>query len=206
MPSGMDKFFWVLAVGGTTIFALKTITLLLTGHGAGDGADVGHGDLGHGGHGGPGHDGQTGHADSAQSAGHGSSWAFQFFTVQSLAVFAMGAGWMGLAAQEFFARSEAEALAAAVLFGVALAALLIKLLMKMRGLETSGTLNVRNAVGSTGVVYLTVPPEGAGQVEIVLQGRLVTWDAVSAAAPVPTGARVVVDSIDAAGRLVVLPL
>jgi hypothetical protein len=190
MPSSLDTFFWVLAIAGTTTFALKTLLLTFSGHADGDGADVGHGDAGH-------HD---------ASAHHGSNWAFQFFTIQSLAVFAMGAGWMGLAAEEHFARSDAEALAAATLFGVALAALMIKVMSKLRRLESSGTLDAKNAVGGTGTVYLTVPQDGAGQIEIVLQGRLVTWDAVSPAGAVPTGARVRVEAVDEAGRLVVSPV
>jgi hypothetical protein len=189
MLTKLETFYWILAAGGTATFALKTLTLLFTGHGDGDGADVGHGDASHG-----------------DAGGHGSSWAFQFFTVQSLAVFAMGAGWMGLAADEWFARTAAESLCAAALFGAALAALLVRLLMKLRGLESSGTLDPQSAVGSRGIVYLTVPATGAGQVELVMQGRLVTWDAVSAAGDAPTGASVFVEGVDAAGRLVVRPM
>jgi hypothetical protein len=185
----LERVLWVLAVGGTALFLLK-LTVLMTGGGHGDGDGDAHGIGG----------------DHADHDHQGSSWAFQFFTLQSLATFAMGAGWMGLAARGRFVDTDAEAVGLAALFGFALVALMVRLMSKLRGLESSGTLNVKNAVGQTGVVYLSLPLAGAGQVEVVVQGRLCTLDAVSRAAPVPTGARVRVQAVDAAGRLVVLPL
>ncbi len=48
----------------------------------------------------------------------------------------------------------------------------MRLLFSMRA---DGTLDYRNAVGLTGRVYVTIPARrsGAGQVEIMLQGRLI---------------------------------
>ena len=195
MPDGLERVFWVLAIGGTTIFVLKLV-VLMTGGGHGD-SDASHGGLNDADGGEPGHD-AGGH--------HGSNWAFQFLTMQALATFAMGAGWMGLAAPERLTVNEGQTVAAAALFGVGLVVLMTKLMSKLRTLESSGTLNMKNAVGQTGVVYLTLPSSGAGQIEVVVQGRLCTLDAVSRGAAVPTGAKVRVEAVDAAGRLVVVAI
>ncbi|HYC76929.1 MAG TPA: NfeD family protein [Planctomycetota bacterium] len=187
MNDWLGRTLWIAAVAGSALFLLKLVVLMAGGGHDGD-ADAG------GGHG----DADAGH--------HGSSWAFQFLTVQSLATFAMGAGWAGLAVRDRFAEDDLQTIVLAALFGVALVALMIKLMASLRKLEASGTLDVRNAVGQTGVVYLTLPRTGAGQVEVVVQGRLCTLDAVSPEAPVPTGARVKVEAVDDVGRLVVVPL
>ena len=46
----------------------------------------------------------------------------------------------------------------------------------MRGLyslRADGTIDIRNAVGSIGSVYLPIPPhrEGTGQIQVMVQGR-----------------------------------
>lgn len=72
----------------------------------------------------------------------------------------------------------------AALFGVAL---LFKSVYKLQG---SGNLNIENAVGKTGKVYLPIPPKGQGQgkISVLLQDRLVELDAVNAGDTlIPTG-------------------
>ncbi len=185
---------WTMAVGGSVLFILKVLILLLGGHGDLDhGGDFGgHGDL----HGGA-HD-HAGHA-------HGSSWAFQFLSIQALATFAMGAGWMGLAALKGAHATGEQSVGTAILFGVFLVWLMTKLMQRARGLETSGTLDVRNAIGQDATVYLTIPAQGHGQVQVVVQGRLMTLDARSTGVVISTGTAVRVRSVDQDSVLVVDP-
>jgi hypothetical protein len=78
--------------------------------------------------------------------------------------------------------------------GVA-SALLTRQLLR---LESSGSLQLENAVGQPGTVYLPIPPrgQGTGRVQFALQGRTVELRAVSAEGSVlPTGAPVIVVSI-----------
>lgn len=42
-----------------------------------------------------------------------------------------------------------------------------------------GTINIRNAIGSEGSVYLAIPKNGTGQVQVIVQGSLKTFDAFS---------------------------
>lgn len=86
--------------------------------------------------------------------------------------------------------ARAVVVGALFLFGTAL---LVRALLK---LQSSGNLNYSNAVGVIGTVYSTIPAAdaGAGQLEVMLQGRLITADArtqVSPALKPGTKARVV---------------
>ena len=74
--------------------------------------------------------------------------------------------------------------------------LLAKLMQKARGLESSGTVDVNRAVGQRGTVYLTIPRDGRGQVQIVLQERLMTLDARTTGADLPTGTKIRVDRVE----------
>ena len=46
-------------------------------------------------------------------------------------------------------------------------------------LQSSGTLDTKQAIGSTGQVYLTIPDKGIGKVTISFQNRLREFDATS---------------------------
>lgn len=189
----METFFWCLAIGGTALFILKTVLLLVGAdggaHDAGGldagGMDAGVGDAG-------------GHGDH-----HASDAAFTLLSIQSLSTLAMGMGWMGLSAMRSFGFPEVQALLLGFGFGLLLVVLMGKLLQKVRKLESSGTLEIKGAVGSTGTVYVTVPEKGRGQVQIVLQGRLVTLDATTHGTAIPTGRRIRVDAVEDGGLLVV---
>jgi membrane protein implicated in regulation of membrane protease activity len=65
-------------------------------------------------------------------------------------------------------------------------------------LQASGTVNLGNAVGRTGTVYLRVPERGTGQgkVTIEIQGRSMEFAAITDGETLATGTRVTVMSID----------
>jgi membrane protein implicated in regulation of membrane protease activity len=183
----MTLFLWALALGGTTLFVLKMAMLLVGGHGFGEHDDGSFADVHVGDQPGGSHDGHH-HPDA-------SKLAFQFFSIQALAVLAMGAGWMGLAVLRGGGANEV-AVAGGLLFGVALVLLMGKLMQKARALESSGTVDVNRAVGQRGTVYLTIPRGGRGQVQVVVQERLMTLDARTTGADLPTGSKIRVDRVE----------
>ncbi len=73
-------------------------------------------------------------------------------------------------------------------------------------LESDGTLQLANAIGRFGTVYLTIPAQGqgSGQIQIEVQGRLTTLNAATDGPAIPTGARVFVHSVSD-GVLMVSP-
>lgn len=67
----------------------------------------------------------------------------------------------------------------------------------MLGFEDDGTVLIHGAVGATGTVYLAIPGDrqGSGKVTLTLQNRTVEYQAVTSAAPLPTGAPIMVVDI-----------
>ena len=69
----------------------------------------------------------------------------------------------------------------AVLSGFIMMALVAILFHYLGKLQTSGNIDVRNAIGKSGTVYLTVPAkrEGFGKVNVIFQGRYNEYEAVT---------------------------
>ena len=133
-----------------------------------------------------------------------------FFTLRGIVAMLSIMGWSGLVFLDpslniHWAVGAAISLALGVLalFLVALA---------MRGisrLQSSGNLDVGNAIGKVAQVYLTIPAEGksAGKVSITVQEQLTELSAITTSAePIPTGAYVRVVAVSENGALVVEPL
>ncbi len=86
---------------------------------------------------------------------------------------------------------------------------IVGIMRAMMSMRDSGTLDLNNAVGQGATVYVTIPPtgEGRGQVEILIQGRLATLQAVSDHLyPLAPQTPVEVTSIRAGNLLVVKPV
>ena len=143
-------------------------------------------------------DGQIGQGDA-------STMAFTFLSIQSVATLFMGAGWMGLVATTTWSLDDAAAALCALGFGVFCVVLLGKLLQQAMKLESSGNIQIRNAIGHTGTVYSNIVEGKIGKIQIEVQGRLRTLNARSKAALIETGASVRVDDVDGAGVLLVSP-
>ncbi|MCB9832340.1 MAG: hypothetical protein H6807_07690 [Planctomycetes bacterium] len=209
MADSLEMTLWSLAILGTIIFVLKLAMMFvgMDGHGDGDldhgGADFGdHGDGDFGDHG----DGDFGDHDVSHDHGsEDSTSAFNLLSLQSLACLAMSVGWMGLGMMRSFQSPGWLALTVAAVFGLLMVWFMGFLLRKARRLESSGTLDLRNAVGRSGTVYLGIPKGGVGQVQVVVQGRLATLEARSELDLLPTGTKVLVSSVDPNGTLVVSP-
>jgi len=67
----------------------------------------------------------------------------------------------------------------------------------MHGLNSDGTVDIRNAVGMTGSVYLTIPAQhaGVGKITLSIQGRQMEYEARTSGEKLPTGTIVEVVSL-----------
>lgn len=140
---------------------------------------------------------------SHHTAGHD----FKVLSLQTLSAFFMGGGWMGLAAYRLLDLSPLLSSLIAVGAGLGVGWMLVALLRATLKLQNSGNIELSDAVGLVGVVYVSIPEAGAGggRVKLVIQNRSREYNAVQTGdEPIPTGTRVRVASTNpGSNRLIV---
>ena len=184
--SWLDRIYLLFAIAGTLMFLLRIAIGALFG---GDGHD---GDLSG--------DGTMTHDTSE----FGADASFKLMTIQGMTAFVMMFGLVGLALRRGSHTSELTSIIGAFIAGMAMALVLAKIAQMMRGLKSSGTIQLQSAVGARGTVYLSIPAEGTGQAQVTVQNRLRMADARSADhQPIKTGEMIeVVDVIN--GNLLIV--
>ena len=150
-----EQIYWVLALPSSLIF---TVMLVLTFLG---------GDLEDG-----------GGADSDIDADDGIG--FQFFTLKNLVGFFTVFAWTGLACIDSGLGIPTTVIIS-VICGMVIMAIMASLFYMMGKLVGSGTLNIDNAIGGVGEVYLPIGKNksGFGKVQISIQGGLRTLQAMT---------------------------
>ena len=127
------------------------------------------------------------------------------FTLRGIIAFFVVFGWVGVV-------MDAANLAlyitipVSILCGLATMVGLAFLIRAVMRLRNDGNLDNRNAIGTSGKVYLAIPPSrtGEGKVQLMLQGSYVERNAVTdETEPIPTGCEVVVIGISGQTDLVV---
>lgn len=118
------------------------------------------------------------------------------FTIRGIVAFFAIGGWTGLVLSKYVSSYIAIPVAfiagTAALVGIAL---LFKYAMKF---QDKGNIDIKNAIGKTGSVYLTIPANksGKGKINIMLQERFVELDAVTNNnQPILTGSIIEVNGI-----------
>jgi membrane protein implicated in regulation of membrane protease activity len=128
--------------------------------------------------------------DADVVSGHDSG--LQILSTRTVVAFLAGFGWTGVIALQA-GRSMTSAVLIALGVGILLMMAIFSLMRGLYSLRQSGTIDYRNAVGEVGTVYVRVPPagEGAGQIQVLVQGRLATVAAANRRAePIASGAKV----------------
>ena len=143
----------------------------------------------------------------AEHHGHSSSAFFGILSFKALCAFA---GIFGLAGLMMLRGDAAFQVRVLVACGAGVAAMFaVAWMMKsLSRLQASGTVEVRNAVGRIGKVYLRIPGsnDGVGKVTIDLQGRSMEFAAATDGEEIATGARVTVVAVEGDETLKVVPL
>ena len=205
----LDTLFLITAVvGGTVMVCQFLLTMLGLGD---DGADLGDGDVG----------GDVGvdagfdagadvdvdvdadhhtsihHAADADVDHPGSTWLFQMLSfrtvVAALTFFGLGGAWSSSSGH-----GTVPSLMVAILTGAAAMYGMYRLMRAIYNLQSSGNVDIRNAVGRPAKIYIPVPPAGTGKgkIQITVQGRTMEYEAVSdAAETLSTGENVVVENV-----------
>lgn len=121
---------------------------------------------------------------------HGAGHDFKVLSLQTLSAFFMGGGWMGLAAYRLLDLGPTMASLIAVGSGVAVGWLLLTLLRAVLRLQNSGNIELGEAVGLTGEVYIEVPEagRGSGRVKLIIAEHQREYSAVQEGeVAIPTG-------------------
>ena len=199
--TNIEQVFAAFAIPATVLMLIQTV-LLLIGLGSSGEADVPSDTSGIG-------DGFDVDADGADADFDGGSMdsledpsqsGLRLFTVRGVVAFFAVFGWAGLAISRG-GGSNGLSITISIIAGFAA---LIALAFMLRGilrLQESGNIDERGAIGCSGSVYLKIPPArtGKGKITVLLQSRLVEFDAVTDDADgIPTGHEITV--VDVSGR------
>jgi hypothetical protein len=125
------------------------------------------------------------HHGDADLAGHGDhDSGMGLLTIRTITAFFVGFGWTG-AIMLNHGYSVVAAIAAGTFTGAAFLLATWFLITNLLRLQSSGgNVDYNNAIGSVGTVYTTIPAAeaGGGQIELMLQGRLMMAEAYTKAA------------------------
>jgi membrane protein implicated in regulation of membrane protease activity len=126
----------------------------------------------------------VGHHDADFSGHHDHDTGMGLLTVRTITAFFVGFGWAGV-----IMLNKGYSMVAAIAVGAGTGlvfllttAFLIRNLLRLQ--SSGGNIDYNNAIGVVGTVYVTIPAAegGGGQVEINIQGRLMTVGACTRAA------------------------
>lgn len=132
--------------------------------------------------------------------------SLKFLSLHGITSFLMMFGLVGYA---LYRQSEVGAgfsLLGATVAGFVSFWIIGKLFSIMANMQSSGTINIKQAVGSEGKVYTTIAPNKTGSVMVTFQGRLREYEASSADnQEIKTGTRIRVTEVSG-NILVVTPI
>lgn len=168
IESPLEAVYWIIAITGSVLFLVKLVISFISG----DSAD----------------------GDADDFAGDDSD----ALSLNTVIAFLKSAGWIGVICFRLTLLSPVIIIPITLLSGIFTFCSVVFVTRRLAMLEDSGTIQYKNAVGNTGRVYLTIPGkgEGLGQIQVPLQGRLMTIKAKSDGDAIPTGSSILVCYID----------
>ena len=186
--NSLEKFFFVCAVLGGVLFVIRLILQFVGGDGDFDGDFDGDVDM---------------DAD-ADFDGGDSDISFKILSFQGLTSFFMMFGLVGLALMRESEWGPARSIVGASAAGVVTVWIMKLIFDKAKGLQSSGTIDMNNAIGQEGEIYLTIPPTGTGKVRVSVQDHLKVFEAMAQSKQeIKTGERIRVVRIISNNVLVV---
>ena len=104
-----------------------------------------------------------------------------FFNLDTILPSLFVFSWTGVLASRMTDFNSPLIIISALISGIITFFLAFFLFKKVRSFESNGNMKLENAIGKVGKVYLTIPSDGIekGQVEVLVQGRLSIFYAIS---------------------------
>lgn len=184
--STLDRGFALSTAVGAALLVLRLVLMML---GAGDAGDV---DV---------------PEDADFDVADASDASFRVMSVQGLMAFFLMFGLVGLALSREAQLGGAVAFVGALTAGIAAMVVIGLIYLFFQRMQSSGNIVMRNAVGMEGTVYLTIPADGTGQIQVSIQGRLRVEDALTESGrPLSTGTPVRVTGLRGSQTLIVEPV
>jgi hypothetical protein len=162
----VEKIFWGISIPFSLLFVIQIILTFI-------GGDI---------------DDMSAEGDADASVEGDTGIDFQFISLKNLIAFFAVFGWTGIICLDMGLGAGFSTLIA-TLAGLVMMLIMASILYFMGKLVEEGTLNLNNAKGKVGNVYLSIPAnrKGMGKVQIEVQG-LQTLDAVTDSdSDIPTG-------------------
>lgn len=169
--SGIEKLYLVCAVLGGILFVVRLILQFIGADGGSDSDVAAAGDVGD-------VDVDGGFEDAGADFDD-ADLSFKILSFQGLTAFFMMFGLVGLAMMRQTDKDTAKSLLAATAAGLGTVWIIGLIFRKAGSLQASGNINLRNAVGQEGEVYLTIPNAGTGKAKVTVQERLRIYEAIS---------------------------
>lgn len=147
-----EQIYWTIAIPFTLIFCIQTVLTFIGAEMDADDMDIdGEAELG-----------------------------FQFFTIKNFVAFFTFFGWTGIATLDA-GMSLLVSVVIALLAGLTMMTVMASIFYMFSKLTDSGTMDVKNAIGGVGEVYLTVKAKrgNIGKVSIMVQGSLRELEAIT---------------------------
>lgn len=203
--NGLELLFAGCAVFGTVLFIIRLI-LMFSGMGGEDAHSADAGDVDAGDFDGmadvDGGDFDAGDMDHAGEM-HDSDLSFKLLSLQGITAFFMMFGLVGWAVIRQGQYPALVPIAAGTVAGLLTVWVMKKIFQFATALQSSGTMNLQNAIGQEGTVYLTIRPGQSGKVQVSVQNRLSVLEAVTdGSEEIKTGQSIRVVRV-LAGKLVV---
>lgn len=181
----IEIIYWASTIIGGTLFILRLAMLFIGGNISDDALDTA--------------------LDTGDASGHhaDADVSFKLLSLQGLTSFFMMFGLVGLALLKAGLHTLLTVVGG-ILAGLGTVVIISLIFTQMKRLQSDGTLNIQNTIGRDGDVYLTIPKNGSGQVQIIVQGSLKIFDAVSSNKnQIPTGEKIHVVGVAGGNTLVV---
>jgi hypothetical protein len=187
-------FFTIFLVG----VVFSAFSLIMGGHGDGADHDVGH-DFGTA----DAHDADLSDGGHADAGGDG-ALSVGVFSVRGIALLATGFGGIGFLLHVSTQRVMFST-AAALVGGYLFAFIVLYTLKIFRSQQSNSLVQMSSAVGAEGIVTVSIPEGGLGEVSLLLSGNEMFKPARSSSGtPIKSGTRVQVRQVTG-GALVVVP-
>jgi len=177
----------LIAIPATLLLVVQTVMILLGFGEGGDGGDVDADDVLDG---------------DVEDGGLG------LFSVRGIVAMLCIMGWSGVVLLET-ALPKAISILIAFLLGVATLFAMAYLMKLVYRLQSSGNIDIGNAIGKVGQVYIPIPAGGkaGGKVTVTVQERLAEFDAITIGdTTLATGTYVRITAVGDSGVLVVEPI